>query len=161
MGTRAVCLQQHRPAHWNVYLSGKISLQNSSYSTTSSKNIGPIIRFRDIVHHISIPGHVLVKPLSQSDYLMIERDCLTDHQCSGSKFKVQDIGYLMSKKQANIVFNLRLWHRPPLRSSGQSSWLQIQRIRVRFPALLDFLSSVSGTGSTQPREYNWRATSKK
>jgi hypothetical protein len=27
-------------------------------------------------------------------------------------------------------------------------------IRVRFPALQDFLSSGSGTGSTQPREYN-------
>jgi hypothetical protein len=44
----------------------------------------------------------------------------------------------------------------PLWSSGQSSWLQIQRFWVRFPALPNFLrSSVSGTGSTQPREYNW------
>jgi hypothetical protein len=31
--------------------------------------------------------------------------------------------------------------------------------RVRFPAQPDFLrSSGSGTGFTQPREYNWRAT---
>ena len=46
--------------------------------------------------------------------------------------------------------------RPPLWSSGQSFWLQIQRSRVRFPALPDFLSSIgSGTGSTQPREVNW------
>ena len=38
-------------------------------------------------------------------------------------------------------------------SSGQSLWLQIQRSRVRSPALPDFLSSSgSGTGSTQPRE---------
>jgi hypothetical protein len=38
-------------------------------------------------------------------------------------------------------------------SSGQSSSLQIQRSRVRFLALPDFLSSNgSGTGSTQPRE---------
>ena len=38
-------------------------------------------------------------------------------------------------------------------SSGQSFWLQIQRSRVRSPALPDFLSSSgSGTGSTQPRE---------
>jgi len=40
-------------------------------------------------------------------------------------------------------------------SSGQSFWLQIQRFRVRSPALPDFLSSSgSGTGSTQPREVN-------
>ena len=44
---------------------------------------------------------------------------------------------------------------PPLWSSGQSFWLQIQRSRVRFPALPDFLSSSgSGTGSAQPREVN-------
>jgi hypothetical protein len=40
-------------------------------------------------------------------------------------------------------------------SSGRSPWLQIQRSRVRFQALPDFLrSSGSGTGPTQPREYN-------
>ena len=40
-----------------------------------------------------------------------------------------------------------------------SFWLQIQRSRVRSPALPDFLSSSgSGTGSTQPREVNWGAT---
>ena len=43
----------------------------------------------------------------------------------------------------------------PLWSSGQSLWLQIQRSRVRFPALPDFLSSSgSGTESTHPREVN-------
>jgi hypothetical protein len=44
-------------------------------------------------------------------------------------------------------------NRPPLWSSDQSSWLQIQRSEVRFPALPDILrSSGSGTVSTQPRE---------
>ena len=47
---------------------------------------------------------------------------------------------------------------PPLWSSGQSFWLQIQRFRVRSPALPDFLSSSgSGTGSTQLREVKLRS----
>jgi hypothetical protein len=50
-------------------------------------------------------------------------------------------------------------HGPPLWSSGQSFWVQIQRSWVRFPVLPDFLRSRgSGTGSTQPRGYNWGAT---
>jgi hypothetical protein len=41
----------------------------------------------------------------------------------------------------------------PLWSTGQSSWLQTQRSRVRLPALQEFpRSSGSGTESTQPRE---------
>jgi hypothetical protein len=52
--------------------------------------------------------------------------------------------------------------RPPLWSSGQSSRLEIERSRVRFPALPDFLRrSGSGTGSTQSLEYNWGTTWKK
>ena len=59
--------------------------------------------------------------------------------------------YRRKRDFGRIVFRLR----PPLWSSGQSFWLQIQRSRVRFPALPDFLSSSgSGTGSTQPREVN-------
>jgi hypothetical protein len=58
----------------------------------------------------------------------------------------------------NCKFNkfYYIWHlRPPLWSSRQSSWLQIQRPRVRFPALSGFLrSKMPGTGSTQPREDN-------
>ena len=55
---------------------------------------------------------------------------------------------------------------PPLWSSGQSFWLQIQRSRVRSPALPDFRSpalpdflssSGSGTGPTQPLEVKLRS----
>ena len=59
-----------------------------------------------------------------------------------------------------MALMIRMW--PPLWSGGQSFWLQIERSRVRSPALPDFLSSSgSGTGSTQPREpreVNWGAT---
>jgi hypothetical protein len=55
-----------------------------------------------------------------------------------------------------LTFSQHLVHsRPPLWSSGQNSWLQIQRPRVRFSALPDFMrSSGSVTGRTQPREDN-------
>jgi hypothetical protein len=46
---------------------------------------------------------------------------------------------------------------PPLWSSGQSSWLQIRR--PGFDSRhYQKKSSESGTGSTQPLEYNWGAT---
>jgi hypothetical protein len=60
----------------------------------------------------------------------------------------------LSDEHDNILdsyFKSFTFWRPPLWSSGQSSWLLTQRSRVRFPALPDFLnSSGSGKGSTQP-----------
>jgi hypothetical protein len=44
--------------------------------------------------------------------------------------------------------------RPPLWSSGQSSWLQIRRPGFDSGHCQEKKSSGSATGSTQPREYN-------
>jgi hypothetical protein len=62
----------------------------------------------------------------------------------------------VEKSVEQKAYFLRFAHySSPRWSSGPSSWLQIQKSRVRFPALPEFLrSSGSGTGSTQPREYN-------
>jgi len=59
----------------------------------------------------------------------------------------------------DVFLQLVIFHNePPLWSSGRSFWLQIQRSRVRSPALSDFLSSSgSGTGSTQSREVKLRS----
>jgi hypothetical protein len=54
-----------------------------------------------------------------------------------------------------ILGHLIVKDRPPLWSSGQISWLQAQRSRIRLPELPDFLrSSGYETGCTQPRVYN-------
>jgi hypothetical protein len=64
---------------------------------------------------------------------------------------------------SKITFNLRVSYQlhlqmfvTRLRSWGHRSWLQTRRSRVRFLELPDyFISSGSGTGSTQPREHKW------
>jgi hypothetical protein len=51
--------------------------------------------------------------------------------------------------QGIISYDWWIVTRPPLWSSGHTSWLLTQRSRVRFPALRNFLNSIgSGTGST-------------
>jgi hypothetical protein len=65
------------------------------------------------------------------------------------------IQVLKSNDELKLKLKVELKRNLPLWSSGYSSWLQIQRSRIRIPALSDFLrSSGSGTGSTEPREYN-------
>jgi hypothetical protein len=62
--------------------------------------------------------------------------------------------HLSTSNNQILLEHIHFWEsgrRPPLWSSCQSSWLQIQRFRIRFLALRYFLrSSGSGTGTTQP-----------
>ena len=57
---------------------------------------------------------------------------------------------IMELEYSRLIFEKYSNIRPPLWSSGQSFWLQIQRSRVRSPALPDFLSSLVRS--------NWGAT---
>jgi hypothetical protein len=57
-----------------------------------------------------------------------------------------------------IIWNYMIKKRPPLWSSGQSSWLQIRRPRFDSRHYQKKKSNESGTGSTQPCEHNWGAT---
>jgi hypothetical protein len=75
-----------------------------------------------------------------------------------SEFTIPASGRHVTIYNVYTVYTIYIFT-PPLCSSGQSSWLQIQRSRLRFPALPDFLrSSGSGMGSTQACEDNWGAT---
>jgi hypothetical protein len=60
--------------------------------------------------------------------------------------------------QTEVIYVMYKKVGPPLWSSGQSSWLQIRRPGFDCRHYQKKKSSGSGTGSTQPREYNWRAT---
>jgi hypothetical protein len=79
---------------------------------------------------------------------VVQQPCIHNaHQASGG-----GVILILSHLYNSSVVNIR---RPPLWSSGHSFWLQIQRSRVRFPALSVFLrSSGSGMGFTQPHEDN-------
>ena len=57
---------------------------------------------------------------------------------NGKEFTSKSVGTGLSSYEKRIYWAAV---RPPLWSSGQGFWLQIQRSRVRFPALPDFLST--------------------
>ena len=90
-------------------------------------------------------------------YCCMRCACLTGGVCGAGVIRCTSGSMpVMGRSVYGWRFNVKLaTYRPPLWSSGQSFWLQIQRSRVRSPALPDFLSSSgSGTGSTQSREVN-------
>jgi hypothetical protein len=76
-----------------------------------------------------------------------------NHTCCSSYCTIL---HAICRTESGFNFSLKILRvvTPPLWSSGQSLCPQIQRSRVWFPALPDFLR----TGSTQSREDNWGAT---
>jgi hypothetical protein len=101
------------------------------------------------------------------------RRSLNVHLLNWTSCSQQDIGFTkwylcdlrtsyITRGISNEIYETVFWNGSPLWSSGQSSWLQIQRLWVQFLAIPDFLiSSGSGTGSTQPCGYSWGATWKR
>ena len=121
---------------------GDFSVTKVPYLGSESRNLARFITCVRMQHKIKWVNLFLVK-------LIFGRHIYV-FTVSGFKFRWR----VLEGKSRRFRFK-----RPPLWSSGQSFWLQIQRSRVRFPELPDFLnSSGSGTGSTQPREVNWGAT---
>ena len=95
--------------------------------------------------------------------LSVTVECDMSAAANGTLFR-QTVQRRVPSDECHLTLNL--WSVRASRQAGQS-WglkaadhlktarLQIQRSRVRFPALPDFLSiSGYGTGSTQPREFN-------
>jgi hypothetical protein len=143
--------------HYYFYITGegllKIKLEVSYKLSLSPTLLFPVFLF----HHFHLSymwPHVYVEAASACWGLWLTfKFILLTHYLEVYNFKIT------YNCVCKIKENWRPYLRPPLWSSGQSSWLQIQRTRVRYPALPDFLrSSGSGTGSSQPREDNWGAT---
>jgi hypothetical protein len=86
----------------------------------------------------------------------VGRGLATDRSTLQSVFPtVFTIKNLENRTRQNKRVSSYYW--PPLWSSGQSSWLEIRR--PGFDSRhYHKKSSGSGTGFTQPREYNWGAT---
>jgi len=111
--------------------------------------------------HCNIDGVTLVVFVNvfPSIYLQTSSDIRNSAECAIICGFVKRRRPLLYEQEVEFALDFVLFVlRPPLWSSGQSFWLQIQRSRVRSPALPDFLiSSGSGTGYTQPREVKLRS----
>jgi hypothetical protein len=79
------------------------------------------------------------------------------HKSTGDLELGSSLAYSPTRAAELWFYNVVVSYGPPLWSSGQSSWLQIRR--PGFDSRhYQKKSSGFGTGSTQPREYNWGPT---
>jgi len=94
--------------------------------------------------------HIFSYSLIRTDgKLLSVQDCrLNERDTNAVQLEYKTRAFVVCYEPARSLNKISISHdRPPLWSSGQSFWLQIQRSRVRSLALPDFLSSSgSGTG---------------
>jgi hypothetical protein len=93
-------------------------------------------------------------PCGQSVWRNVLHSCFYWVPC---RVDLSDFSLPIGLVQCPYFDSVNLLLRPPLWSSGQSSWLQIRRPGFDSQHCQK-KNSGSGTGSTQPREYNWGAT---
>jgi hypothetical protein len=156
-----------KPFCTNCYVTVVLYLTGSLWRRQSQQSFNTLTPFNFLLYslHVSVPtGHPQVR-YTISYYFCFLKDYFntTDplHVCNliiRMLFVV--IGF--STYSPNTCYRTLLsvalrCARPPLWSSGQSSWLQIRRSGFD-SRHYQKKSSGSGTGSTQPREYNWGAT---
>jgi hypothetical protein len=103
-----------------------------------------------------VPENQVGLKLNEENELLAYSDdvnLLEDNIHCKSKVHYRHKNHTQKKKLMTTQYRLPLW------SSGQGSWLQIQKYTVQFPVLPNFLRSIlTGTRSTQPRKYNCTPT---
>jgi hypothetical protein len=116
------------------------------HDNRSSKVVGPAYR-RNLLQKPTLPKQVkkLSHFIKKTGVLSLFTRAATGPYLKTTSLEVRDPVYYF----VAFVFRMSLW------SSGKSSWLQIERSRVLFPALPDLLrNSGSRTASTHTRDDN-------
>jgi ribosomal protein L37E len=154
---------------WHVFLSGVLSGEVMVWSDWSWSQRWWNIDFTDNpIHEYDTTGRGNIALRGREDFNFLRFSTVT-HLFQSQKLSPvlskSGLSNLIGDSKCNVLYKTQEWNSlvfyfrgPPLWSSGQNSWLQIRRPGFDSRHYQKKKSSGSGTGSTQPREYNWGAT---